>query len=116
MRFLTRGHPNFRGYWKVNVEQALGLSDRYLVRDMYLVRDLKEHYCYLSCGFKWRDRTTGSEPWVLLYTESFQNSTMVPVLFQILSLSSQARKVSQRVDCISVIIDILVCTLTRRLR
>jgi hypothetical protein len=62
MRFLTRGHPKFRGYWKVNVEQALSLSDKDLVRGMK---------CYLSCGFKRRNRTTGLEPWVFLYTESF---------------------------------------------
>ena len=94
MRFLTRGHPNFRGYWKVNVEQALGLSDRYLVRDM------EKQYCYLSCGFEGRDRTKGrtSEPWVFLYTESFQkqyNGTgIVPSPF--LQLSGQKSLATSR--------------------
>ena len=94
LRFLTRGHPNFRGYWKVNVEQALSLSDRYLVRDM------EKQYCYLSCGFEWRDRTKGrtSEPWVFLYTESFQkqyNGTgIVPSPF--LQLSGQKSLATSR--------------------
>jgi hypothetical protein len=65
---------------------------------MYLVRDLKEHYCYLSCGFKWRDRTTGSEPWVLLYTESFQKqyngTSIVPNPF--LELSGQKSLATSR--------------------